>query len=47
MTAWNLYKAARTIIFYEAPHRLRQTLQDLGDVLGASTGNEARELTIA
>ena len=25
---------SRTIILYEAPHRLRQTLQDLADVLG-------------
>ncbi len=36
----------RTIIFYESPHRLRDTLQDLGEILG----NErqivlARELT--
>ena len=25
----------RTVVFYEAPHRLRQTLQDLQDCLGA------------
>lgn len=37
---------ARTIIFYEAPHRLRQTLQDLADVLGKDRQLVlARELT--
>lgn len=37
---------ARTIIFYEAPHRLRQTLQDLADALGADRQLVlARELT--
>ncbi len=36
----------RTIIFYEAPHRLRQTLQDLADVLGRQRQLVlARELT--
>ena len=36
----------RTIIFYEAPHRLRQTLQDLAAVLGAQRQLVvARELT--
>lgn len=41
-----LTSETRTIIFYEAPHRLRQTLQNLGEVLG--TQREivlARELT--
>lgn len=41
-----LTSETRTIIFYEAPHRLRQTLQNLGEVLG--TEREivlARELT--
>lgn len=37
---------ARTIIFYEAPHRLRQTLQDLAEVLGKDRQIVlARELT--
>ena len=36
----------RTIIFYEAPHRLRQTLQDLADALGSQRQIVlARELT--
>ena len=36
----------RTIIFYEAPHRLRQTLQDLADALGSERQIVlARELT--
>lgn len=36
----------RTIIFYEAPHRLRQTLQDLADVVGTERQIVlARELT--
>ncbi|HEY9783552.1 MAG TPA: 16S rRNA (cytidine(1402)-2'-O)-methyltransferase [Leptolyngbyaceae cyanobacterium] len=36
----------RTIIFYEAPHRLRQTLQDLADALGCQRQIVlARELT--
>lgn len=37
---------ARTIIFYEAPHRLRQTLQDFAEVLGKDRQIVlARELT--
>jgi 16S rRNA (cytidine1402-2'-O)-methyltransferase len=37
---------AQTIILYEAPHRLRQTLQDLADVLGKDRQLVlARELT--
>ena len=35
----------RTIIFYEAPHRVRQTLQDLGEILGERQIVLARELT--
>lgn len=35
----------RTIIFYEAPHRLRQTLQDLAAALGERQIVLARELT--
>lgn len=36
----------RTIVFYEAPHRLRQTLQDLQEFLGAERSIVlARELT--
>jgi 16S rRNA (cytidine1402-2'-O)-methyltransferase len=36
----------RTLIFYEAPHRLRRTLQDLAEVLGADRQLVlARELT--
>lgn len=36
----------RTTIFYEAPHRLRQTLQDVADVLGTERQVVlARELT--
>jgi len=37
---------ARTMIFYESPHRLRQTLEDLGEHLGGKrTLVLARELT--
>ena len=42
----SLQAEARTIIFYEAPHRTRQTLQDLADVLGLERQVVlARELT--
>lgn len=42
----SLKAESRTIIFYEAPHRLRQTLQDLADDLGALRPLVlARELT--
>lgn len=37
-----LQTESRTIIFYEAPHRLRQTLQDLATVLG-----EERQIVLA
>ena len=41
-----LQAEARTIIFYEAPHRLRQTLEDLAEVLGKDRQVVlARELT--
>jgi 16S rRNA (cytidine1402-2'-O)-methyltransferase len=35
----------RTFILYEAPHRLMETLQDLGDALGDRPMTAARELT--
>lgn len=35
----------RTLIFYEAPHRLRQTLADLADIFGSRPAAAARELT--
>lgn len=42
----SLQAEARTIIFYEAPHRLRQTLQDLAEALGTDRQVVlARELT--
>lgn len=37
-----LNSETRTIIFYESPHRLRDTLQDLGTILG-----EKREIVLA
>ena len=37
-----LNSETRTIIFYESPHRLRETLQDLGTILG-----EKREIVLA
>lgn len=41
-----LQTEARTIVFYEAPHRLLQTLQDLLDWMGANRSIAvARELT--
>ncbi len=41
-----LQTETRTVILYEAPHRLRQTLQDLGSILGAHRQIVlARELT--
>lgn len=42
----SLQSESRTLIFYESPHRLRQTLQDLADTLGADRQiTLARELT--
>lgn len=41
-----LVDETRTMIIYEAPHRLKQTLQELGKVLGPDrTMSVARELT--
>ncbi|HKC64691.1 MAG TPA: 16S rRNA (cytidine(1402)-2'-O)-methyltransferase [Pyrinomonadaceae bacterium] len=34
-----------TLIFYEAPHRIRQTLQDAREILGEREAAVARELT--
>lgn len=34
-----------TLVFFEAPHRLAESLADLADVLGARPGAVARELT--
>ncbi len=36
---------ARTVVFFEAPHRIRQTLQDLERVAGARSVAIGRELT--
>jgi len=42
----SLQSESRTIVFYESPHRLRATLQDLADVLGGDRKiTLARELT--
>ncbi len=42
----SLQSESRTIVFYESPHRLRATLQDLADVLGSDRQiTLARELT--
>jgi len=42
----SLQSESRTIVFYESPHRLRATLQDLADVLGRDRKiTLARELT--
>jgi 16S rRNA (cytidine1402-2'-O)-methyltransferase len=37
--------AGRTVVFFEAPHRIRQTIQDLRDALGDAYVVVARELT--
>ncbi len=39
------YEEKRTLIFYESPHRLLKTLQDISDVLGQRKMVVARELT--
>lgn len=42
----SLIREPRTLVLYEAPHRLRQTLQDLADTVGADRAVVlARELT--
>jgi len=41
----NLSAESRTLIFYEAPHRLEDTLSDMAIVLGARQLVVARELT--
>ena len=40
-----LKEESRTIILYEAPHRLRKTLQELSDALGSRRLTLCRELT--
>lgn len=40
-----LKRETRTIIIYEAPHRLNKTLGELGDVLGDREATVCRELT--
>jgi 16S rRNA (cytidine1402-2'-O)-methyltransferase len=35
----------RTLVFYESPHRIAETLADLADILGPRPGALARELT--
>lgn len=40
-----LRREERTLIFYEAPHKLRETLQDLRQVLGNRRISLCRELT--
>lgn len=41
-----LLTETRTLVFYESPHRLRETLEDLGDILGSDRQIViARELT--
>ncbi|KAM3093666.1 16S rRNA (cytidine(1402)-2'-O)-methyltransferase [Phormidesmis sp. 146-12] len=42
----SLQLEARSLVFYESPHRLRATLQDMADVLGSDRSiTLARELT--
>ncbi len=41
----SLSSASATLIFYEAPHRIEETLKDLLDVLGDRDACAARELT--
>lgn len=41
----NLSKIESTVIFYESPHRIGETLMDLYDVLGNRNAVLARELT--
>lgn len=41
----DLKRETRTVIFYESPHRILKTLEDMKDVLGDPTVVCARELT--
>lgn len=41
----SLVEEPRTLVFYEAPHRIRGMLKDLRDVLGDRKGAVAREMT--
>lgn len=41
----NMKNETRTVIFYEAPHKLRQTLSDMLDILGDRKISLCRELT--
>lgn len=41
----NIISESRTVIFYEAPHRLRQTLSDMAEILGDRKISICRELT--
>jgi 16S rRNA (cytidine1402-2'-O)-methyltransferase len=41
----NIEKETRTIIFYEAPHKILQTLKDINNILGNRKICIARELT--
>ncbi len=41
----SLREETRTIVLYEAPHRLKKTLKELEEVLGARKINLCRELT--
>lgn len=44
-TLEELRSLSATLVFYEAPHRLAQTLRQAADVLGARDAAVARELT--
>jgi 16S rRNA (cytidine1402-2'-O)-methyltransferase len=43
----DLRSAGRTVVFYEAPHRLRRTLEEIRDEIGDLTATVAREITKA
>ena len=40
-----LVREERTLVFYEAPHRVRESLEDLAELLGGRPATVARELT--
>lgn len=44
-TLERLAGVSATLVFYEAPHRIRQTLQDMQDIFGERAVVVARELT--